>query len=376
MLAHFFSVSLPSALFTTGGVNIRALIVVCRYLGDVLLATSLARSLVQKNYAVDWLVSPGTQDILEKQSYAHTVYTVDATAPWYGQLNLGLRLRRKYDAAFVLTASDRSMALAYSASSKIYALIPARGKQHAWKRYISNQWIPYEEKHHMVWNAIHLGQKAGLPMQAHIAVEWTARDTQFVCKQLPWGEEDIYIHIHPFARWAYKWWNQESWRGLITLILNADIRIVITASPAEEKQAFHLAKGYDKDKVCVLAGKLNWRQLACLSRHAAAYVGLDTANTHLAASTDTPVIALFGPTDPRIWGPYPNTFDGRSPWQARSKDGIQRSGNISLLQGTQRCIPCQLEGCDQHANSDSACLQDMQAQQVWQEIQKRLGLII
>lgn len=307
-----------------------------------------------------------------EQPCAHTVYTVDAVMSWHAQLNLGMRLRRKYDVVFVLTASDRSMALAFFASRKIYALIPAIGKQHAWKRYISSAWLPYEEKVHMVWNAIHLGQKAGLPMRAHVAIEWTTDDTQFVWKQLSWGEEEAYIHVHPFARWAYKWWNQKSWRDLISLILNAGMRIVITASPAEEEQAFNLAKDYDTDNVRVLAGRLNWRQLACLSQHATAYVGLDTANTHLAASSGTPVIALFGPTDPRIWGPYPNTFEGKSPWQARSKDGIQRSGNISLLQGTQHCIPCQLEGCDQHVQSDSDCLQGMQAQQVWQEIQRQL----
>ncbi len=33
------------------------------------------------------------------------------------------------------------------------------------------------------------------------------------------------------------------------------------------------------------------------------FVGSDSVVTHLAAATGTPTIALFGPTDPRIWGP-------------------------------------------------------------------------
>lgn len=33
------------------------------------------------------------------------------------------------------------------------------------------------------------------------------------------------------------------------------------------------------------------------------YIGADTGITHLAAATDTPTIALFGPTDPNIWSP-------------------------------------------------------------------------
>jgi len=351
----------------------RALIVVCRYLGDVLLATPLAHSLTQAGYTVDWLVAPGTQELLESQSCANGVYTVSATTSWREQLTLGMHLWRQYDAAFVLTASDRPMALALAASRRIYALIPAEGRQYAWKRYVSRQWIPYENKQHMVWRAIQLGQLANLPACAQIGIEWTNDDMQMVQQHLPWEHHTPYIHLHPFARWPYKLWNREDWRDLIGYILDAGLRIAITGAPQEDKMAIELAAGYAVDKVCVLAGKLNWRQLACLSHHAAAYVGLDTANTHLAASTETQVIALFGPTDPRIWGPWPNSFDGKTPWQACSETGIQRSGHISLLQGTQDCIPCQLEGCDHRPDSDSACLQDMQAQWVWQEVQHRLG---
>ena len=33
------------------------------------------------------------------------------------------------------------------------------------------------------------------------------------------------------------------------------------------------------------------------------YIGNDSEITHLAAAVGTPVLALFGPTDPAIWGP-------------------------------------------------------------------------
>jgi ADP-heptose:LPS heptosyltransferase len=36
---------------------------------------------------------------------------------------------------------------------------------------------------------------------------------------------------------------------------------------------------------------------------AALYVGNDSGITHLAAAVGTPVVALFGPTDPEVWGP-------------------------------------------------------------------------
>ncbi len=341
----------------------------------MLLVTPLARSLLDAGYRVDWLVASGTQDLLEAQPCAHAVYTVSAVMSWRAQLVLSMRLWRRYDVAFVLTASDRPMVLALAASRRIYALIPAQGRKYAWKRYVASQWIPYEDKQHMVWRAMRLGQLAHLPAHAQTGLEWTDDDTRVVQQHVPWQPQTAYVHLHPFARWAYKWWNREDWRGLVSSILDAGFRVVITGSPAEKEQARDLARGHDNNEVCVLADQLNWRQLACLSRHAAAYVGLDTANTHLAASTGTPVIALFGPTDPRIWGPWPNGFDGKTPWRSRSENGIQRSGNISLLQGTQDCVPCQLEGCDRHSQSDSDCLRTMPAQWVWEEVHHRLGAV-
>ena len=38
-------------------------------------------------------------------------------------------------------------------------------------------------------------------------------------------------------------------------------------------------------------------------RHSRAYIGNDSGITHLAAFLGVPAVALFGPTDPRIWGP-------------------------------------------------------------------------
>ncbi len=33
------------------------------------------------------------------------------------------------------------------------------------------------------------------------------------------------------------------------------------------------------------------------------YIGNDSGITHLAAAVGTPTVALFGPTDPELWGP-------------------------------------------------------------------------
>jgi len=44
-------------------------------------------------------------------------------------------------------------------------------------------------------------------------------------------------------------------------------------------------------------------ELACFLASARLYVGNDSGITHLASAVGTPVVALFGPTDPAIWAP-------------------------------------------------------------------------
>ncbi len=43
--------------------------------------------------------------------------------------------------------------------------------------------------------------------------------------------------------------------------------------------------------------------LACYLARARLYIGNDSGITHLAAAAGTPVVALFGPTDPAVWAP-------------------------------------------------------------------------
>ena len=118
-----------------------------------------------------------------------------------------------------------------------------------------------------------------------------------------------------------------------------------------------------------LSGKLSLAELAELIRGARLYVGPDTSVTHIAAACGTPTVALFGPSNPVKWGPWPiGAADDPSPWRMLGQPW-QRKGNVALLQGVQpadlgHCLPCRLEGCERHLGSESRCLTEMPADPV------------
>ncbi|SJM91737.1 Lipopolysaccharide heptosyltransferase III (fragment) [Crenothrix polyspora] len=111
-----------------------------------------------------------------------------------------------------------------------------------------------------------------------------------------------------------------------------------------------------------LAGQTSLAQLAHILARAKLYIGPDTGITHLAAATAVPVLALYGPTNPIKWSPWPYSFDqDKNPF---SRVGCQKVNNVSLIQGKADCVPCQMEGCERHRQSYSRCLDTLAVEQV------------
>jgi heptosyltransferase-3 len=88
------------------------------------------------------------------------------------------------------------------------------------------------------------------------------------------------ILVHPFSGSPVKDWPLDRWDALASRV-GAEFAIGRDRQPLFE----------------------DLYQLACWLASAKLYVGNDSGITHLAAAVGTPVVALFGPTDPGIWAP-------------------------------------------------------------------------
>ena len=99
-------------------------------------------------------------------------------------------------------------------------------------------------------------------------------------------------------------------------------------------------------------------------------MGPDTATTHMAAALGVPTVALYGPTDPVKWGPWPRGHGATNPGQ---RLGTQVAGNVCLIQGNAACAPCHKEGCERHIASYSDCLQQLPAAVVISALERLLA---
>jgi ADP-heptose:LPS heptosyltransferase len=104
--------------------------------------------------------------------------------------------------------------------------------------------------------------------------------------------EEGFIAIHPFSGSRVKNWPLEHYLELADrLEPRFPVRWVL--EPGTEPPGGRPA----------LPPTADLFELACRLASAALYIGNDSGITHLAAAAGVPVLALYGPTDPAVWGP-------------------------------------------------------------------------
>lgn len=119
------------------------------------------------------------------------------------------------------------------------------------------------------------------------------------------GPEKL-ILVNPGARWPTKRWPAPCFSELLARFaaLWPDHRLAIIGSGDERVTAEAIAAAAHTP-VEVLAGRTTLPQLVDLMRRAALLISNDSGPMHLAVAVGTPVVAIFGPTNPRLTGPYP-----------------------------------------------------------------------
>jgi heptosyltransferase-3 len=112
--------------------------------------------------------------------------------------------------------------------------------------------------------------------------------------------------------------------------------------------------------------------MTCLIEQAELYLGLDTAISHIAASTGVPMVALYGPTDMFRWHPWDNESSVTDRAAVDTSRSTFRSGPIVAIQAScehARCIRphCYRDGLE------NPCMMAISARDVLQEIDTLLS---
>ena len=323
----------------------RALVVVLRHHGDVLLASPVATVLMAHapKAEIDALVYDDTAPMLQGHPALAAVHAVGrkwrehpASARLASEWRLHAALRaRRYDLVVHLTDQPRGAWLARTLGAR-YGVAPVAPDRGAfWKGSFTHLYpLARNGRRHKVEANLdalrRIGIQPGMEERRLVfapgAAAEAAVDALLAKEGLAEGPSGGgFVHLHPSSRWTFKCWTAERNAELIDR-LSAEHRVVLTAAPeAGELAQVDAILARVRAKPLNLAGKLSIKELGALTARARLFVGVDSMPMHLAAAVGTPAVALFGPSGEQEW----------RPWRVAHR----------VVTTTHPCRPCGNDGC-------------------------------
>lgn len=165
-------------------------------------------------------------------------------------------------------------------------------------------------------------------------------------------QQDYLVGIAPWSRAQLKCWPLDRFVELCRLMITeGKIRPVLIGGGQDSHRTGPF-RNLEERGLLNCVGKVSLRQLPVLLRQVGALVGNDSAPLHLAAGLGIPVVGLYGPTQPKVTGPYP------------------LAGHV-ILQAALPCTPCGQKAC-RHPQYQE-CLQSIEVMEVYQKIVSTLS---
>jgi lipopolysaccharide heptosyltransferase II len=164
--------------------------------------------------------------------------------------------------------------------------------------------------------------------------------------------EDRLAVVHVSAGNPFRRWPAERFAELAAALATRPrpLHVVITSGPSEAEAASRVAilarqLAKDEGERIVRCGEFDLEELAALVTRARLYIGGDSGPLHIAATTRTPIVALFGPTLP----------ERSLPWRDPAIP------SIGIDAGPLPCRPCHQRSC---LPGDFRCLTGISVSQV------------
>jgi ADP-heptose:LPS heptosyltransferase len=350
-------------------------------LGDIvhsLPTLKAVRQLFPKAF-ISWLVKEEWAGILEGNPYLDEILSFPFTLNGMPQI-IGSVRKRRFDLVLDLQGLLRSSVISFLSGASIRIGYDS-AREGAKIFYTERVRVPSLDIHAVDRYMLSVGTEGFTPSPSDFYIKIDQADTSYVREMLAINNSvnSPLVAINPQARWKTKVWHQERFDLLADLLADKlGARVVLVGSdkkvsgvekavdahefasgylpseqreregdgrsPATEQRAkssvgrgrLHPALPVEGDgrspaieatraPVIDMRGKTNLKQLAALLQEVDLLVTNDSGPMHIAAALGTPVVAIFGPTNPKRTGPY---------------------GEIHrVIRGSAKCSPCFKKRC-------------------------------
>jgi heptosyltransferase-3 len=348
----------------------KILIIIQRSNGDVLLSSSLIKSIYEEYDApkIDLLINDDTNAIAKLIPFIHDIhffsYMQKQHNRWSQEKKIISKIFKKYDLSISLTASDRSVFYGIVSAKKSISAVEIKHHKSWWKKIFLTHYYYFDNSKHLLLNNLQSLQFLNINVHnIHHEIGVSSETIFNIKEKLKVLKITNFFIFHPSAQYSYKVYPQKLRDILLSSLSKLDIPILITGGKGSidngiKKQLPSLNNVFD------FIGETSLEEFFALSKLSLGYIGMDTLNMHIAASQNKRVFAIFGPTNLKMWSPWSNQLK----LSATKDQPKQTYGNITVFQANMPCVACGKAGCDNnHGNSD--CLDNIDPATISKEVE-------
>jgi lipopolysaccharide heptosyltransferase II len=325
-------------------------------LGDVLMATPVIAALRQAfpKARIDFAVGDWARAMVENNPHLDGLVDCGPVGSgrrysWREYFDLVRRIRAGgYDACFVLDRSPLISLLPYLGG------VPRRvGLDSQGRGFSLTIGVPVVGLKHEADLYLDTVRAVGIEVnEPRLLFYPTGEDRRHVAEMLGATPKVPSVVIHPAGgsnpgmTLSAKRWPPQRFAALADrLIKERGAQVVLVGGPDDETIAATIKNGMGQDP-WDLTGQLTFGQLGALLEQCYLFIGHDTGAMHLAVAVGAPVVAIFGPSDPRMYSPY--------------------GGKSVALWHDVGCNPCLLHGRWDTACRHFRCIEAVTVEEVWQ----------
>ena len=343
-------------------------------IGDTLFMLPFLKALKEQNQSpkIDIILGSRSKQLLESSPYIDEIFVIDKDLwkkegkikTFFSKMSLLKEFKKRKYALFV----DVSMQPEYAFWARFFLRIPTSiGFDYKRRNKFLNQSlnIPLEgfSEKHVVEYYNDLAKILGIPIidkrpeltvpeeilnKARALLDHQkSRETNFIVISPGGGE--TWGRDANFKHWPIAYFLQ------LTKRLKDKLRFeeVVVLGIDNERHLGDYLKNNLELKVLNLCGKTGLMEAAAIIKLSSLFLGNDGGLVHLAATQHVPIIALYGPTDPNLYGAYPD------------------KSSIAKLSKNLVCQPCYKKFRYNKECKDRACLKDLLPQEVFDELDRR-----
>ncbi len=282
----------------------KILIIKLKGIGDVVLSTVVLDNIRNDfpDAVIDFLTEPPSLPVFENLKQVNSVLVYRKKSFLSGLKIIFTVMVKRYNLVLDFYSNPRTALITFLSLAKYRAGFPYRGRTYAY-----NLFGPQERsKYHSADLHLQFLKNVGLSYSTkNLYFSLKKKDDEFAKKffEQQFNKSENIVGLCPGGGWESKKCDPVKFAEIGKAIIEKyNVKLLVLWGPDDLQDAKEIVRQVNKN--IVLSSATNISEMAALMKSCKFIVSNDSGPLHIATAVNIPVLGIYGPTDPKLQGPY------------------------------------------------------------------------